>query len=129
MTKAVILNQFRKKLADHMAKKAELKPIKYIGIGDGGHDPETEEVLIIDSTATGLKNELLRKELDENTIVQEDEFSVTGKCSLSSNELADHDISEACLYDEDGLCIGIYNFKPKHKETSELYAFSVKLLF
>lgn len=129
MTNAVLLNQFRKKLTNFMVGKGELKPIKFIGIGDGGHNPQTEEVLIPDSEATDLKNRLILKELSQDQIIQEDDFSVTGKCSLTSDELMNHDISEAAVYDEDLFCIGVYNFAPKHKETSELYAFSVKLTF
>lgn len=129
MSKAILLNQFRKKLAAYMANDGELKKIKYIGIGDGGHDPDTEEVKKPNPDATGLNNQLVLKELTDEQIIQEDDFSVTGNCTLTTTELQNKDISEAALYDEDHFCIGIYNFKPKHKETSELYAFSVKLAF
>lgn len=129
MTKAILLNQFRKKLAAYMANQGELKKIKYIGIGSGGHIPDTEEPKEPNPDATGLAHELIRKELSEDQIIQEDDFSVTGNCTITTSELQNQDISEAALYDEDEFCIGIYNFKPKHKETSELYAFSVKLVF
>lgn len=125
-TEAVILTQYRKKIAAHMAGKGTLHKIKYMAFGDGGHTPENEAVPPSEEQ-TALKHEVLRKELVN--VRQEDDFSVTGKGAIEPHELVGTSLSEAALIDENGDLVGIKTFAPKTKEEDERYEVSIKLRF
>lgn len=127
MAEAVVVNGFRKRLAAYMAGKEDtLKPIGYMVFGDGGHNADlTPKTPSADATA--LANEVLRKPIA--SIVQEDELSVTGACTVEQNEIIGTALSEAGLLDTAGNLIGYKNFAPKVKESDERYDISVKLRF
>lgn len=125
-TEAVVLKQFREKLAAHMAGNAVLKPIAYMAFGDGGHDADNEAIPPSEND-TALKHEVLRKPIAY--VKQEDSLSVTGRGTIEANELIDIEFSEAALVDGDGNLIGIKSFAPKKKEADERYDVSIKLRF
>lgn len=124
---AVLTTYFREQIAAHMAGKSTLAPIKYMAFGDGGHDLVTLEPLAPSEGQNALKHEVLRKTL--NVITQEDSLSVTGKCTIASNEIVGVHLSEAALVDANGKLIGIKNFAPKVKEGDEQYTIHVKVRF
>lgn len=115
---AVLLTQFREKVAAHIAGKGTLKPIKFMAFGDGGH--RSDGTVIPPSEAqTELKHEVLRKPLA--VIKQEDLLSATGSGVIEKDELVGTALSEAALVDEEGDLVAIKNFAPKLKEADERY--------
>ena len=127
MASTILLDQFRKKLAAHMAGKNTLSPLSAMAFGDGGHDLETHMPLDVDQTSTVLQNELLRKSLSK--IDQEDEFCVFGTGIVEKNEIVNKDISEVALCDSSGDLLSIHHLRPKHKESDEKYIFTGTIRF
>ena len=125
-TEAIILTQFREKLAAHMAGTRTLPVIAFMAFGDGGHDADNEAIPPSESQ-TALRHEVLRKKL--SFLKQEDTLSVTGKGSVEAEELVGVELSEAALVDADGDLIGIKTFAPKKKEADERYDISIKVRF
>jgi phage-related tail fiber protein len=127
MAEAITTNDYRRKMAAAMAAGAVLAPITHMAFGDGGHNTGTLEAIPPQPEQEALNHELLRKPLA--LVLQEDEFSVTGRGVLAHEDLIGYAISEAALIDADGLIIGIKNFAPKVKESDEEYETNVKLRF
>jgi len=126
MAEAITVNSYRRRLASTMAGGATVKKIAYMAFGDGGHNGDLT-AKAPDPEQTSLNNELMRKPL--TAVVQEDDFSVTGRGMLDYDELVGYAISEAALLNEDGDVVGVKNFAPKVKESDERYETSVKLRF
>lgn len=127
MAEAITTNSYRRKLARVMAGDGALAPITHMAFGDGGHDPSTLTAVAPDPEQTALRHELLRKPL--SLVIQEDEFSVTGRGIIERDELAGYAVSEAALIDADGVIVGLKNYAPKFKESDEQYETDVKLRF
>lgn len=121
MAEAITVNSYRRRLASTMAGE-----IAYMAFGDGGHNSDLT-AKAPDPEQKALNNEVMRKRLI--AVVQEDDFSTTGRGMLDYDELVGYAISEAALISEDGDVIGIKNFAPKVKESDERYETSVKLRF
>ncbi|MDK2751207.1 phage tail-collar fiber domain-containing protein [Vreelandella aquamarina] len=126
MAEAITVNSYRRRLASTMAGGATAKKIAFMAFGDGGHNANLT-AKAPDPEQTSLNNELMRKPL--TAVVQEDDFSVTGRGMLDYDELVGYAISEAALLNEDGDLVGVKNFAPKVKESDERYETSVKLRF
>lgn len=126
MAEAITVNSYRRRLASTMAGGATVKKIAYMAFGDGGHNADLT-AKAPSPEQTSLNNELMRKPL--TAVVQEDDFSVTGRGMLDYDELVGYAISEAVLLNEDGDVVGVKNFAPKVKESDERYETSVKLRF
>lgn len=126
MAEAVTTRSFRRRLAAHFATGEVLPVIASMAFGDGGHDADGKAVPP-DSSRDTLYSETLRKDLE--TIVQEDEFSVTGVGRVSKEELVGRDISEAGLLDAEGNLLGIKTFARKIKDADEEYEVRIKLVF
>lgn len=126
MAEAITVNGYRRRLASAMAGGAPVKKIAFMAFGDGGHNSDLT-AKAPDPEQVGLNNELMRKPL--TAVVQEDDFSVTGRGVLEYDELVGYAISEAALLNEDGDLVGVKNFAPKVKESDERYETSVKLRF
>ncbi len=124
MAEGVVVVSFRQKIADYLAGKAGLGKIKYMAFGDGGHNADLSPKPT-NENATGLVNELLRKELEE--VTQEEVLSVTGKGILETTDCVNKVISEAAIYDENNNLVCIKNFSAKKKEADETYAVSLVL--
>ncbi|MCW5319625.1 hypothetical protein D5039_00045 [Verminephrobacter aporrectodeae subsp. tuberculatae] len=126
MAEAITTNDYRRRIAKHMADNSTLAPIAFLAFGDGGHNadltPKTPN-----ADAVGLAHELLRKPLA--TITQEDPYSVTGKGVLEPADLVGMRISEAALIDANGQICGLKTFAPKIKESDERYEISIRMRF
>lgn len=127
MSETILLDQFRKNLAAHMAGKGTLKPIGYIAVGSGGHNPEDHMPTEVDSTVTELQAESLRKEIE--LLDKEDDYSAFGQITVNEDELVDQDISEKALCDTDGNLMALNHCRPKHKEDDETYTFKGVMRF
>lgn len=121
---AVVLTGFREKIAAHLAGKGNLKQIKFMAFGDGGHKADGS-VISPSETQKTLKNEVLRKEL--SYIKQEDTLSVTGAGVIEKAECVGVALSEAALLDADGELVAVKNFAPKVKEADERYECVIKV--
>lgn len=126
MAEAVIINQFRQRLAKHMYDGSALPKVKYMAFGDGGHNADLTPKAM-DPARTTLYHERLRKEL--SNVMQEDPMSVTGTGRLEKDELVGARISEVGLLDESGYLIGYRCFSPKIKDTDETYEVEIKIRF
>lgn len=126
MAEAITVNSYRRRLASTMAGGAAVSKIAYMAFGDGGHNSDLT-AKAPDPEQKALNNEVMRKRLI--AVVQEDDFSTTGRGMLDYDELVGYAISEAALISEDGDVIGIKNFAPKVKESDERYETSMKLRF
>lgn len=126
MAEGVVVVGFRQLLADYLAGKSGLSKIKYMAFGDGGHNADLSPKPT-NENATGLTNELFRKQL--TSVTQDEPLSVTGKGILEKNEYVDKIISEAAIYDENNHLVAIKNFAAKLKEADERYALSLILRF
>lgn len=126
MAEAVIVNQFRERLAKHMFDGSALPKVKYMAFGDGGHEADLTPKAM-DPARTSLYNERLRKQL--SNVLQEDAMSVTGVGRIESNELVGVKISEVGLLDESGYLIGYRCFSPKIKDADETYEVEIKIRF
>lgn len=121
---AVLLTQFRQKVAGHIAGKETLKPITHMAFGDGGHRDDGT-VIPPSEAQTALKHEILRKPLA--VVNQEDLLSATGSGVIEKDELVGKAISEAALVDGDGDVVAVKNFAPKLKEADERYDVSIRV--
>jgi len=126
MAEAVTTRSFRRRLAAHFATGESLPVIASMVFGDGGHD-EAGMAIPPDSSRDTLYHETLRKDL--TTIVQEDDYSVTGVGRVAKAELVGQDISEAGLLDAAGNLLGIKTFARKIKDADEEYEVRIKLVF
>lgn len=122
----VMLTQFRRKIAAHMAGSGVLSPAKYVAFGDGGHNADGS-VVSVSEQQTGLNHEVLRKEL--SAIKQEDLLSFTGKGAIEKEELVGVALSEAALIDSDGDCIAVKTFPPKVIGSDERYEIAIRVRF
>ncbi|WP_289172088.1 phage tail protein [uncultured Parasutterella sp.] len=122
MAEGVVVVSFRQKIADFLAGKEGLGQIKYMAFGDGGHNEDLTPKPA-DENATGLQNEICRKEL--STVEENEPLSVTGKGVLEKGECVNEVISEAAIYDSNGNLVAIKNFSAKRKESDETYAVSM----
>ena len=126
MAEAITTLLYRESLAQMMVDGTPVKPMFSMGFGDGGHDADLKPITPLPST-TSLKNELLRKPLA--WIANEDLLSATWRGVLEANELVGARISEAALFNEDGMIIGYKTFSPKFKESDERYEVNIRLRF
>ena len=129
MSEATTTNLFRRKLARFFldgGTSLGLKKFSFVVFGDGGHNTDgTSKSPNADQTA--LRHELIRKPV--YSVMQEDDYSSTGKGVLEKPDLVGSAISEAGLLDVDGNLLGFKNFAPKIKESDETYEVSIKLKF
>jgi len=126
MAEAITVTEYRKRLALMMANGTPVQEMAYMSFGDGGHDADLKPITPLPDTEQ-LHNELLRKPLA--VIMNEDPLSATGRGVLEANELVGARISEAALFDADGLMIGYKTFSPKFKESDERYEINIRLRF
>lgn len=126
MTESVTLTAYRRRLATAMAGGAPISPLAFMAFGDAGHDASLQPLPVSDE-ATALNHEILRKPL--TSLIQEDDLSVTGTCSIEANEALGIGVSEAAIVGADGLLVGIQTFMPKYKDTDERYEISIQLRY
>ncbi len=82
--------------------------------GSGGVDG-ADNVITPSDSQNELNNELLRKELDSYSFINE--TTCRYECTLSESELEGEYISEIGLYDSEGDIVCIKNFTKKGKDS------------
>ena len=126
MAEAVITLEARKKMVRARAGEITLPKIVGMAIGTGGVDGCGNPV-DPSSNDTRLKNEILRKEIDSYSFV--DDTTCRYLCTLETNECIDEKINEIGLYDEDGDLVAIRTFKDKTKDDDLEMTFRVDDIF
>jgi hypothetical protein len=126
MAEAITVTKYRERLALMMTEGIPVKPMAFMAFGDGGHGEDLKPLVPMPDTEQ-LKNELVRKPLA--WVANEDPLSATGRGVLEASELVGARISEAALFDSDGLMIGYKTFSPKFKESDERYEVNIRLRF
>lgn len=124
MGEAITTSGLRTRMAQFFKTGSGLSQISKIAFGDGGY--ANGKIVAPDAEQTSLNNELLRKNI---TVLNEDDYSVTGIGILQKNELVEASISEAGLLDDAGNLLGLKNFSPKIKDDDESYEIRIKLKF
>lgn len=118
---AVITKAARKKLVRARAGAAPLPKVIGMAFGNGGTD-ESGKVIPPEEDQEELVNELCRKAVDGYSFPEA--TTCRYECTLSEEELADEEISEIGLYDEDGdiVCIKTFMRKGKDGDVEQTYA-------
>lgn len=110
----VITKAARKKLVQARAGAVVLPAIVGMVFGSGGVDG-ADNVITPSDSQNELNNELLRKELDSYSFINE--TTCRYECTLSESELEGEYISEIGLYDSEGDIVCIKNFTKKGKDS------------
>ncbi|MCD8208774.1 MAG: phage tail protein [Bacteroidales bacterium] len=122
MADALITKAGRTKMVRARAGDSSLPPIVGMAFGDGGVN-SSGTVLEPTESQTKLNSELLRKELDSYSFV--DDYTCRYTCSLTEDELVGAKISEAGLYDSEGDLVVIKNFASKGKDSDLVMTFNL----
>lgn len=126
LSDATMTNEYRRRLAAFMAGAGEIAPLAFMAFGDGGHHDDMSAKQA-SADATSLNHEILRKPLSH--IVQEDEYSVSGKCIAEAREITSGVISEAGIFDRDGHLVAWKCFSPKFTEAGETYGVTLAMRY
>ena len=110
----VITKKARKKLVQARAGAVVLPAIVGMVFGSGGVDG-ADNVITPSDSQNELNNELLRKELDSYSFIND--TTCRYECTLSESELEGEYISEIGLYDSEGDIVCIKNFTKKGKDS------------
>jgi hypothetical protein len=116
MASSVTTNLFRAKLADWVLEQLSDAEARF---GDGGHNPETRDVISADPDQTDINNPLIVNPIASVEILDDYDLKVTAR--LDRADLVDVEVSEAGVFTADGELISIRNFGPKIKEPDEIY--------
>lgn len=121
MAKTVITTIGKNKILKARAGISALSKIKYMAFGDGGeNDPAS-------AGDNALSHELLRKEIDGYSIINETRFRFSS--TIATDELANTTINEFGLIDADGDFVIIRNTADKIKDGDEEMRFDVDDMF
>jgi len=112
MADSVVTIVARKKMVRARAGISELPIIKGMAFGDGA--VADGNVAVPQPEDAALKNELLRKPVDDYKIISD--TCIRYSCLLEKQELVGKAINEIALYDADGDLIAIKSFLPKGKD-------------
>lgn len=122
----IITRIAKKKMAEARNGKIQLPPIQKIAIGDGGMDDEGN-LFIPNEDASGLNNEILRRDYD--TAVQLSETSFRYRIDLKDSELKGKSVSEIALIDSEGDMLSMKTFQPKLIEDDMEVSFEIDDIF
>jgi hypothetical protein len=115
MASSTTTNLFRSKIASWIVEQLEGAEAKF---GDGGHNPETEDVLSADPDQTELNNPLIIKPI---VLAESTDYDVRVLARLDPAELVGIEASEAGVFTAAGELVCLRNFGPKTKESDETY--------
>ncbi len=113
--KGVITAVGRKKLCMAHAGDIELPVITQMAWGSGGAD-ETGQPIDTTGNEISLYQELLRKDIESHSYVNEGKTTCRYTATLEAGELDNSYISEMGLYDEDGDLVAYRTFMRKGKD-------------
>ena len=128
MAQGIITEIGRKKLCMAHSGDATLPAITHLAFGSGGIDSKGN-VIETTGTETGLKTELLKKEIDSYAYTDEKSTTCRYTVKLGKAELANQNISEQGLYDADGDLIAYKTFLPKGKDDDMEFIFDMDEVF
>ena len=111
----VISQVGRKTLCMAHAGSPELPVITHTAWGSGGAD-ETGQPIDTTGNEIGLYQELLRKDIESHSYVNEGKTTCRYTATLEAGELDNSYISEMGLYDEDGDLVAYRTFMRKGKD-------------
>lgn len=113
--KGVITVTARRKLCMAHAGDKALPIITRMAWGNGGIDGEGQPLLTT-GEETGLYQELLSKEIESHTYVNEEQTTCRYTATLEAGELTGEEISEMGLYDAEGDLVAYRTFLRKGKD-------------
>ena len=125
-TNATITAASRQKMVKARAGAITLPPITKMAFGNGGVDGQGNPISPSES-ATGLNNELLRKNIDG--FIFPTATSCRYTCTLSELELAGQNINEVGLIDSAGDFVAIKTMTNKGKDSDLEMTFTVDDIF
>lgn len=126
MAEGVITAIGREKLCKAHAGEKALPKIAKMAFGDGGLD-SSGNVIPTTGNETALKKQLLVKNIDGYTFPIATTASYA--CTLEKNELADKDISEQGLIDDEGDLVAYKTFLGKGKDGDMKFIFNMEEIF
>ncbi len=128
MAQGIITVTGRKKLCKAHAGDQALPVIAKMAFGSGGLDEEGNVMETV-GNETGLRRELLKKDVDGHVYPGEQETTCRYTVRLSKTELANENISEQGLFDADGDLIAYKTFLPKGKDDDMEFVFDMDEIF
>lgn len=126
--RGVITATGRKKLCRAHAGDRALPAITRMAWGNGGVD-ETGQPLATTGNEIGLYHELLVKDVESHTYVNEEETSCRYTATLEAGELSGEEISEMGLYDADGDLVAYRTFMRKGKDADIPQIYDMEEIF
>lgn len=122
----VITTSARKKMVHARAGVIELPKIIGVAFGTGGVDLDGT-VIAPTEMQEELYAEIYRQDIDGFEFVSD--TTCRYSCTLNEDTLANTEISELGLYDEDGDLVCIKTFLPKGKDVDLIMSFSIDDVF
>lgn len=128
MAQGVITEIGRKKLCRAHAGDGTLPVITQMAFGSGGVDANGD-VIEATGTETALKAELLKRDVDGHSYIDEKQTTCRYTVRLGKADLANKVISEQGLFDADGDLIAYKTFLPKGKDDDMEFIFDMEEIF
>lgn len=113
MAESVVTTKAKEKMVKARAGVKALPKIVGMVFGDGAVSGSGAVIPPV-ASQTSLKNELLRKPVDNFTPISNTCYRY--KCTLGETELAGKDINEIALYDAENDLVAIKTFRNKGKD-------------
>ncbi|RGY95372.1 phage tail protein [Clostridium sp. AM58-1XD] len=129
MAQAKITVTGRRKLCRSHAGDSVLPAIVQIAWGDGGVEEDGEAVKDTTGNEVGLYHELLRKNIESHTYLDENETSCRYTGTIEKDELIGKELSEMGLYDADGDLVAYKTFMKKGKDEDIVLIFDMDEIF
>lgn len=128
MAQAVITATGRKKLCKSHAGDITLPKITQMALGDGGLNVDNT-VKATTGNEVSLYKELIKKNIDGHSYVNQGETTCRYTMRLSKTELAGKIISEMGLYDAEGDLVAYKTFLGKGKDNDMEFVFDIDEIF
>lgn len=128
MAQGVITEIGRRKLCKAHAGDGSLPRIAQMAFGSGGIDQDGNVIETI-GTETALREELLKKDIDSHSYSDEKETTCRYTVRLGKTDLANKNISEQGLFDEEGDLIAYKTFLSKGKDDDMEFVFDMDEVF
>ena len=126
--KGVITATGRKKLCRAHAGDEALPAITRMAWGNGGVD-ETGQPIATTGNEIGLYHELMVKDIESHTYVNEGQTTCRYTATLEAGELSGEEISEMGLYDADGDLVAYRTFMRKGKDADIPQIYDMEEIF
>ena len=126
MANSVVVNKARAKMLKARAGTAAIPKITQMAFGDGGVDSSGNPIAPV-RTATSLKNEVFRKNIDGFEFLSDLVCRYT--TTLAEAEAVGKKISEIALVDAQGDIVAIKTFLAKGKDGDMKVSYSIDDMF